>query len=355
LADNGDLDLTVPSALLLGGKTPRVIEGVAERPDGGASVLPAGHAPAAPDKPRRRTRSCLRILLAINALLAAIFPFAQINLSTAKKLGPAAEYAFRLLHPSDDPELFSDTRQRLMADVANIGGSANFMGWTYRFLGRFDPIERYRICIDRPNFGDEDLDRLVRQHGSRISALDLRNTRVTNEGLRHLEGLSQIHDLILGNDGKPFRQPGTTPVSPITDAGLIHLKGLKQLTDLTLCGLPITDSGLGALKDLPQLRMLNLSRTNIEGPGLAGLKSLPALAYLYLNDGALTEKGLGSIAGASNLQVLSLNQVQLTLKGLQALRALPSLHMVDLTGCGLLDEEVRDLTISKPGLRILRY
>jgi hypothetical protein len=354
LAENDDLELTVPSAHLLGGKTPRVIEGVAERPDGGASGLPVGHAPPAPGKPRRRIRSRLVILLAINAFLAAIYPFSQINLSTAKKLGPAGEYAFRLLRPSDDPELFSDTRQRLMADVAKMGGSANFKGWNYRFLDRFAPIERYQIVIDRPDFGDNDLDRLVREHGSRISALDLRNTRVTNEGLRHLEGLSQIHDLILGNNGKLFLQPGTIPVSPITDAGLVHLKGLKQLTDLTFCGLPITDSGLGALKDLPQLRMLNLSRTNIEGPGLAGLKSLPALAYLYLNDGALTENGLGSLAGASNLEVLSLNGVQLTPKGLQALKGLPRLRMVYLT-VGLLDEEVHDLTINKPGLRILRY
>ena len=75
---------------------------------------------------------------------------------------------------------------------------------------------------------------------------------------------------------------------------------------------------------------------------------------LYLEGSELTDEGLGFLVGASNLQVLSVSHVPLTPKGLQALQQLPRLNQLDLTGCGLLDEEVRDLKISKPGLKIMR-
>jgi len=39
---------------------------------------------------------------------------------------------------------------------------------------------------------------------------------------------------------------------------------------------------------------------------------------------------------------------------LNALKGVPRLRELDLTGCGLLDEDVRDLQISKPELKIKR-
>ena len=39
---------------------------------------------------------------------------------------------------------------------------------------------------------------------------------------------------------------------------------------------------------------------------------------------------------------------------LPLLKAIPRLERLDITGCGLLDEEVDDLVKSKPGLRIDR-
>jgi hypothetical protein len=94
LVGNDDLEMTVPTSLAPGRKMPPVIEGVAERPDGGASVLPAGYAPAAPDKPKRKNRWRLRILLAINALLAAIYPFfawstSRAVVSSTRKCAPS--------------------------------------------------------------------------------------------------------------------------------------------------------------------------------------------------------------------------------------------------------------------------
>jgi Leucine-rich repeat (LRR) protein len=296
----------------------------------------------------------LRILLAVNAFVAGLFLLSQLDPSTVKKLGPAGEYVFDLLHPSIESEVISSTGQHLKAEVRALGGNADFMGQSYRFLGFLGRTEQFHIRINQTEFGDDELAVLVKKYGDRIWGLDLRHTRTTDKGLRHLEGLSQIQNLTLGNDDSRFLGPNTVPISPITDAGLAHLKGLTQLMHLNVSGLPITDSGLDALKDLPQLGSLYLSRTKIKGQGLGRLKSLPRLAIIYLDDGELTDDGLSSLAGASNLQFLSLSRVPLTAKGLQALKGLPRLDQLELTGCGLLDEELCDLKRGKPGLKIMR-
>jgi len=305
-------------------------------------------------KPPKRPRRRLRILLAVSAFLACLFAFSQLDPSTVKKLGPAGEHVFNLLHPSDEPEAISPAGQLLMAEVTAMGGESNIMQRSHRFLGFFGFPEQFHIRLNGTEFGDDALASLVKKHGDRIWGLDLRNTPITDKGLRHLQGLSQIESLTLGNDDTRFFPSLTVAISPITDAGLVHLQGLTQLMDLHLSGLPISDSGLDALKDLPRLGGLYLNRTKVKGQGLGRLKSLPTLALIYLDDSEITDEGLSCLAGASNLQLLSVSRVRLTGKGLQALKGLPRLNELEVTGCGLLDEEVQDLKISKPGLKIMR-
>jgi hypothetical protein len=325
--------------------------GMTEALDHGSTVVPTDRPPA---KPPRRPRWRLRILLALNAFVASLFVFSQLDPSTVKKLGPVGDYVFDLLRPSGEPEDVSPAGRRLNIDVRALGGEANFMGRTYGFLGLFGPSEQFHVRLNQTEVGDDELAALVKKHGDRIWGLDLRNTRITDQGLRHLKGLSQIEQLTLGNDDSRFSPSHAVPISPITDSGLVHLKGLTRLSNLNLSGLPITDSGLDALGDLPQLGGLYLSRTKIKGLGLGRLNSLPTLVLLYLDASDLTDEGISSLVGASNLQFLSVSRVPLTPKGLQSLQSLPRLNQLDLTGCGLLDEEVRDLKRSKPGLEIIR-
>jgi hypothetical protein len=75
---------------------------------------------------------------------------------------------------------------------------------------------------------------------------------------------------------------------------------------------------------------------------------------LYLDQSAVSDAVMSQLAGASNLQVLSLNRVSLTADGLRPLKTLPRLKQLEITGCGLLDEEVEELQISKPALKIDR-
>ena len=61
------------------------------------------------------------------------------------------------------------------------------------------------------------------------------NTKITDAGLVHLEGLTKLQGLYL------FR-------TQITDAALVHLKGLTKLQGLLFEHTQITDSGVAELK-----------------------------------------------------------------------------------------------------------
>jgi len=62
----------------------------------------------------------------------------------------------------------------------------------------------------------------------------------------------------------------------VTDAGLEHLKGLTQLQWLNLTGTRVTDAGLKHLKGLGQLRLLDLENTQVTDAGGKKLqKALP--------------------------------------------------------------------------------
>jgi hypothetical protein len=301
----------------------------------------------------RRNRWRLRILLAMNALVAVLFVISRLEPTHVKSLGPAGQFVYDLINPPAVAEI-SNLGKRLTADVKALGGEAHVMQRSRRYLGLLGTTEEFFIGFTGTEIDDKALERFVKQYGDHIWGLDLRNTNVTDDGLRHLEGLSQIQQLTLGNDDLKHFPNLNRPISPITDAGLIHLKGLNRLMNLHLDGLPITDAGLDALKELPALGGLSLNRTKVNGPGLGRLKSLPILGGLNLDESEINDDGLRFLTGASNLQVLSLNGVRLTGKGLNALNALPRLMQLEINGCGLLDEEVLDLSKSKPMLKIER-
>jgi Leucine-rich repeat (LRR) protein len=304
-------------------------------------------------KPPRRNRWRLRILLAITGLLAVLFVISRLEPNQVAMLGPLGQYAYDVINPPVEPET-SALGKRLIADVKALGGHSQVMARSRRYLGLLGNIEQFHIRITRPDFDDQALERLVNQYGDRIWGLDLRRTKVTDDGLRHLEKLPQLGQLTLGNNDVWASLNVARPISPITDAGLIHLKGLTRLTNLHLDGLPITDTGLDALKDLPALGGLFLSRTKIKGPGLARLKSLPTLAVLFLDGSEIDDQGLRFLSGASNLQYLSLNGTGVTVEGFKALKRLPRLGQLNLGSTGLLDEEVMDLRKSWPELKIER-
>ena len=63
---------------------------------------------------------------------------------------------------------------------------------TRPFLGLLGQTETFHVRLNQTKFGDEALATLVERYGGKIWGLDLRNTPVTDLGLRHLEGLSHL-------------------------------------------------------------------------------------------------------------------------------------------------------------------
>ncbi len=82
----------------------------------------------------------------------------------------------------------------------------------------------------------------VAKHGS-LTRLYLRGTRITDNGLKHLNGLTKLEKLDLAETG-------------ITDAGLVHLSGLSSLKKLYVRETRVTQAGVRNLKQaLPNVEI----------------------------------------------------------------------------------------------------
>ena len=115
--------------------------------------------------------------------------------------------------------------------------------------------------------------------------LDFRGSPVTDAGLKHLRGLTNLETLELSH-------------TQITDDGLKHLTGLPNLNYLELAGTKITDAGLECLKGMTNLDSLNLGSTLVTDGGLAMLKRLTKLKQLELSCTRVTSQGIEELRKA---------------------------------------------------------
>ena len=91
------------------------------------------------------------------------------------------------------------------------------------------------------SFGDEDLAKAVKHVNLRN--IDLTETSITDDGLKHLVGLKKLEKLVLVSTG-------------LSDEGLKHLQGLKSLESLDVRETHVTEGGLDELKQaLPELNI----------------------------------------------------------------------------------------------------
>jgi Leucine Rich Repeat (LRR) protein len=101
-------------------------------------------------------------------------------------------------------------------------------------------------------------------HLGRLRVLDI-DTQVTDAGLAHLTGLTNLRQLDLRG-------------THATDAGLAHLKRLTNLSKLDLRGTHVTDAGLAHLKRLTNLSKLDLRGSQVTYAGRKELEhALPKL------------------------------------------------------------------------------
>jgi Leucine-rich repeat (LRR) protein len=195
--------------------------------------------------------------------------------------------------------------------------------------------------------------------------LDLTAARVTDAGLKHLDGRKGLRALVLAHtkvsgaglagrkalaglreldlstpaatDGSLAGLEGLTKLrvlrlrfTRVGNAGLKHLGPLTKLEELDLTGTAVTDTaGLGGLSSL---KRLSLWSTKTAG-GLGGLAPLKALVRLNLARTGVTDADLKHIAKANRLEALNLSATKVTDAGLKHLAGLTALKELNLYDC----------------------
>jgi hypothetical protein len=294
----------------------------------------------------------LRILLIVQLSLLALFVLTQIDRSQVKRLSPALVKLFNVFDPPDFPDV-SAAGRRFMEEVKARGGSAKFNSERRSGLWRLGTSEWFSVTFAGVEVTDETLAFLAR-NGEQIRYLYLVDANIDDAKMRHIAKMKKLRHLTLGTGVWTSVAGRAWLRNTITDSGLTHLKGLTGLESVNLDGLPVTDAGLDALKDVPNLGGLYLNRTKVKCETIATFASLPNLALIYLDKSEVTPDGLRALSGGSNLRVVSLEGVAMTGGNPDILKTYPRLNQLNVTGCGLLDEEVAALKSARPDLKIDR-
>ena len=118
------------------------------------------------------------------------------------------------------------------------------------------------ISFAETSISDSDLERLAPEFQvfANLSSLDLSGTRITSEGLKHLQAI----DL----DSKTSRFWGPSMSlrdTQIDDSGIEYLASMKAIRRLDLSGTKIQGEGLKHLGQLTALEELDLSGTPLSG------------------------------------------------------------------------------------------
>jgi len=147
-----------------------------------------------------------------------------------------------------------------------------------------------------------------------LEYLCLRNTKVTDAGLKHLAGMVRLRKLDLRR-------------SAVTGSGFAFLAGLHNLERLDLDDAAVSDAGLAYLKNLPRLERLDLQNTEVSDAGLACLKKLPRLERLYLSGTRVTDAGMVHLDQIPQLGTLRLAGCDISDAGLARLKNAPHRYL----------------------------
>ncbi len=163
-----------------------------------------------------------------------------------------------------------------------------------------------------------------------LKGLYFKDTRVGTEGIKYLQGLTELEELDLG--GKQ-----------IGDEALKYMAGFDNLYYLILWG-GFTDAGMEYLKDSKSLRILNIS-SQIKDEGLKHLAEIDSLENLGMHwvEG-ITDAGMEHLVKAKLLKKLDIWHSKVTDKGLAILRGVKMLDYLDLPREGITNKGLKYLS-----------
>jgi serine/threonine protein kinase/formylglycine-generating enzyme required for sulfatase activity len=175
-----------------------------------------------------------------------------------------------------------------------------------------------------------------------LQVLYLHNTPITDAGLAHLAGLHRMLRIHFSGDPK------------ITDAGLRILEGMSDLHNLSLSDTHATDVTLRRLAALKQLRWLSISRCPMTDAGMRALESHPLLVTLEIVDSPIGDAGMAHLTNMPMLSNLNLQSSQVTDGCIEAISRIPHLSSVNLRSTKVTDAGIRRLQLARPQCRIER-
>lgn len=186
-----------------------------------------------------------------------------------------------------------------------------------------------------------------------LLSLGLENTGITDESLGPLGRFTYLKTLSLGNatymsgDVIPNR-----PQNHITDEGLRAIRGLSELHGLQLGGTDISDDGLQYLSHIDNLYFLELPGTDITGTGVSHLRSLQKLGSLDLSGCKITPEGFEEILKLKTLTSLYLRNTDLTDQDLDRLSRVPQLQILDVRNNQISNNAIQRFRQTNPKCRI---
>ncbi len=176
------------------------------------------------------------------------------------------------------------------------------------------------------------LERLTAEGGSvnrdgagGVVGVVLASTWVTDADLALLGTLSSVEEIDLSQ-------------TKITDIGLEHLKGLTNVRELSLRYAEyVTDSGVAHIKHWEDLERLSLHGTKVTSRVFGHLASLTSLKNLDIGHTEITDSGFEELAELTRLEKLGMGGNRILGPGLELLRLVPSLRHLDVSGIQRVD------------------
>ena len=196
------------------------------------------------------------------------------------------------------------------------------------WLGRDFVYSVYSVDLSDTEITDEDLRHLADLRT--ITRLWLFGTKVTGSGFDQLLNLQNLEDLGLGSQvtNEPLRHVGQLRsltyinfghAKMIDDEGLQYLSLLTKLERVNLWHTGMSDDGLKIVSGLPKIRTIIAGGTKISDSGTACLRRNKTLEELVVQNTMIGDETLKNVSKIPSLKELVLTSTKITDTGLASL------------------------------------
>ncbi len=225
-------------------------------------------------------------------------------------------------------------RVRMISRPKSVSVNAAAPPEAFNELGRLRNV--YDLDVSNSSVTDDLLAHVVPDRFQ--GQLRLKNTAVTDEGLRRIVGRRVTHLDLTG--------------TRVTDEGLKSIATFRKLETLTLTSTPITGVTLSELKRLPDLAVLILSKTWVTDQNLAGLSGHPGIGCINLSSTRVGDEALAVLATMPNCRMAVLSDTQVTGAGLIHLARCGNWAWLEFTRCPLETTAVIATDLESNSLRL---